>query len=790
MGIENYLSIDELNERIINDRNSPHISDNRFPIRFIFLNSFKELKELTSLLSSSSNKVIELGSFLPNENAWITPDEIITFTEKLSNDSVIVPVSEFLRFLDINSFYNLLKSLAEIEKENIRIYIPLVGLWERFEREFWDNFYRKKEWAPIWKLDTSPKKMHIYQTNFDIDHQNMDLNGLELVSSTEDWFNLWKKDYIEDIISLSKPLSFYYKNSLPDQTFDLEMISTQKIYIQKIFRTDILIEFKKNEVNFWNKLIMELSRYKEKGITLKKIFSKHFNVRDIDKLPINEYLNLYLKNENNHYEKWLIKNFFNSLATFKLSYLNHCFGKLDNLGNKNLAEKLWIEIFSLDFKDSVNFFNERKKLLKILEKYQFSINEENLYKNIEKIRDYPFKKQSNYLTNITFTERKYILETIKKEDINSIISSLKDLYPEIYYYLDWDLIVPDNIQQNWIIDYLKEYNISKVKNIKTNRLETLINTKNKNMSSFLEWFYPISTSKIEGDTYYIWVDGLGAEWFPLIVHLIEIYSKGKEKSLKKKMITRINLPTITKCNKYKFDKIDDLDYYVHKQKSYKHPNTLIEEIEIIKEIIKEILDIPREKITILSDHGLSFLCQKEFGNIKKHKFENAKHSGRYMWINNENYKEDDDYLIWKIDDGECQDKKAIVALKHVSLNNTPYKEVHGGATPEEILVPYISIETKKEYIKEEKICYKVEPKEFDIQISQSSIQFKISPSPSHIPQACSNEQSLKLSFKNDIYSLDLNDFKVGQHLIIIEIGDNQFELKVNIKGGFKERDLI
>ena len=515
-------------------------------------------------------------------------------------------------------------------------------------------------------------------------------------------------------------------------------------------------------------MLIELNEYNKKGISLKKIISEHFNIRNIDKLPLEEYFNLYLKNDNNLYAQWLVKNFFSSLDKFKSSYLNHCFGKLEDLGSRKLVETVWFEIFNLNFAKSPNFFPERKKLLNILnENYHFPIDEENLNKNIEKIEGYPFKKQSMYLTNITLTERQFILETIKKEDISSIISDLRELYPEIYYYLDWDLINPDNKIDRWIIDYLKEYNISKIKNTKTNQLEELINTKNMDMSSFLEWFYTIPTSEIEEDNHNIWIDGLGAEWFPLIVHLIENNSKGKGKILKEKMITRVNLPSITKCNRYEFDKIEDLDYYIHKQKSYKYPNTLIEEIEIIKNIVKKIVDIPREKITILSDHGLSFLCQKEFGNIKKHTFEHAKHNGRYVWIDNENYKDDNDYLIWKIDDGECQDKKAIVALRHTSLNNTPYKEVHGGATPEEILVPYISIETKKEFIKGEKISYEIEPKEFNILISQPLIQFSISPSPSHIPQALFNERPLKLSFKNDNYSLDLNGFKVGKHLIII-----------------------
>jgi hypothetical protein len=36
-----------------------------------------------------------------------------------------------------------------------------------------------------------------------------------------------------------------------------------------------------------------------------------------------------------------------------------------------------------------------------------------------------------------------------------------------------------------------------------------------------------------------------------------------------------------------------------------------------------------------------------------------------------------------------------VALTHASLNTKPVREVHGGCTPEEILVPFIVISNKK-----------------------------------------------------------------------------------------------
>ena len=44
-------------------------------------------------------------------------------------------------------------------------------------------------------------------------------------------------------------------------------------------------------------------------------------------------------------------------------------------------------------------------------------------------------------------------------------------------------------------------------------------------------------------------------------------------------------------------------------------------------------------------------------------------------------------------------KNFKVALTHASLNKKPVREVHGGCTPEEILVPFILISNKKEDVK-------------------------------------------------------------------------------------------
>jgi len=793
MEVKKLYSLEELYNIIKQDKYSERIADKRFPVRFVFINSFEELREIVRFLIKNCDvESREITELLSDKNQWLTTDEIVNWVKGISNNAVVAPLSEFLRFQDKENFYTTLKSLTEIEKQNnIRIYIPLLGLWERFEQEFWTNFYRKEEWASVWKLETFSRKIIIYQINFDLEYKNISLENLAVISTTEEWLSVWKRGNVKGILSLSKPLSYFYKNFLPDQAFELREISNQKEFLEEIFEIKVSIEFKDEEVEFWNELIKEINKYNEKGLIIEDIFLRHFNFRSIEKLTPKEFLARYLQT-NEYYERWLIKNLFLSSDKFKSSYLYECFERMEEFKEDDLIEKLWLEIFHLPSETlTKDIFTERKEFLNLVHKnlnFSTQFVERKLAYELENIKDYPLKKKFEYLTSISFTERKYIIFELKNVDvIQEIIPDLKKVYSELAYYLDWDLIKPDNEVNDWILEYFEEYNYSKLRHAKSPKIEGLINNKNKNKSTFSDWYYSLSKAEIEENFKYVWTDGIGAEWFPLIVHLLNKYGKEHRRFIKKKMLTRVNLPSTTECNRYEFEKIEDLDNYVHNQKPYKYPDDLIKEIELIEKIIKRIVEMPNGKICIVSDHGFSFLCLRDFGNFKRLDLTNAEHEGRCMWIDEVNYKNDEYFITWNVDEGNCRSRKALVALKHVSLNNTPYREVHGGATPEEVLVPYIIIETEKD-----KIRYKIEPIDFEVWITNPIIQFKIHPQPLYIPEAFLNEQSLNVSYEkeNNVYMIDLKGLKVGTYTIILRIGNMGYQIKVTIRGGFKERDIL
>ena len=785
MVIKNFSTLDDLKLEINEDLERFNISSIRFPVRFIFLNSHEELNEIVDLLTDNSN-LVEISSFLYSENSWLTVDQVIKEIKNINETSVIVPLSEYIRFLDDNSFYNILISLAMIENTNLKLYVPLVGLWERFENIFFDKFSRKNHWAPIWRLTTESKQINIYQINFDF-NKKINTNNLKLVSNTKEWFDLWKLTDIDNIISLPKPLSIHFKNSLPDLTFTQEIINTPKEYLSKILGMDVDIEYKSQEKEYWDDLLIDVSGRNNKNISFKDIFAEKLNINDISNLTSNDYLDYYFKNINNNYIQWIIKNFYLQSKLFKDSYLEHCFKVTEKLSNNILSKKIFLEIFNLDYSES--FLNERRLLLDSVNKFELSLSESTFDEEFNKIADrLDYKKQLLYLTNNTNAEKYKILEIIRDNGIEGVILDLKKIFPELYYYLNWNFSLNKDIP-NWILEYFMEYNKSKVLNSKSEKLTDILSKKN-HPDNFYDWYYDIDKiSSVNTDgNFTIWIDGLGAEWLPLFSYYLNYFGVNNNKKVKYKTINSVYLPTATKFNKLDCNlKFNDLDKFIH-DNHYKYPDSLLTEFDYIKDLAREISKIDASKVSIISDHGFSFLCTKHFDNKKKHDFKNSEHEGRYFLLEDNVCVDNEDYMVTETDSPEFKNQKYVVALNHISLYNVPSREVHGGVTPEELLVPYIVFEEESD----SKIIYEVSSSVSDINISKNNLlPLVVFPIPTYLPLAIYNNKKLQVIKEDNKFFIKLSsEMSKGKQKIIIIIDDEEVEeLEITInKGGMTEED--
>ncbi len=130
--IKHFATLEDLFQEINADKTDPSPSARRYPLRVIFVNTFQSLKNLVSHLLEQGAAILQLKTLLPHDDGWFLLSDILHSVKSLTNDTLIVPFSEVLRFVPATEFATLIMGLFEIENSSNypskRIYLPLVGL--------------------------------------------------------------------------------------------------------------------------------------------------------------------------------------------------------------------------------------------------------------------------------------------------------------------------------------------------------------------------------------------------------------------------------------------------------------------------------------------------------------------------------------------------------------------------------------------------------------------------------------------------------------------------------------
>jgi len=773
--VENFENINSLIQKIQEDKKTRNVTEKRFSVRYIFLSNYDTLRDLIKEITKIGINTFEIAQLLPKDDGWITKQEFIEKIKSLddSKDYLLLPFSEIARFYDKQDFNNLFSQLTEIENnadKNQRIYIPLMGIKARFENEFYKNFNRKIEYSFVWEVYESIQRTNIFL------HGDLSINDniktIQKVKGTKEWLTLWKKDLSTPTLVLSKTLFFLSDNAKPDEFFDLRKINTTKELITSIFKVEIPIEFRESENEFWVQLTNKLS--------IKTYTSFYDIVKDIvntNEINVNNFIELWLAPNRNDFEKWLLRNYLLSHECIKDSYLYQSLKSLQSFENIDFLMSLWNTIFNIS-NPTKEVYNDRVNLLKQfydISKLELPIDFINDYKNHLEKKDN--KTKLKLITGILDFEKEMIVEMFSQEKDNSLL----DKFPFLQIYLeDFEL---DNLTNNqeWVYSYFKEYKISKIKNEYTKEINLKINELNKNDESFFEWYYSfndvVNYLSNENFDYVFWIDAVGIEWIGLIKSLLN----AKKYNIEKTYIGKVNLPTITNTNRYDYDNLQyfqDYDEFIHSN-IYQYPKSIIGEINKIIDIIEKVVLQQNKRAVIISDHGLSALVRL---NDSSKNFKQANHEGRYIKLENtSNFQADENYI---------KKDNYIIASKHISLSSKPTREVHGGCTPEEVLVPVIVFNSIPNYTQREEI-YSIKLITDEINIKNPMVIFEILPIPNKKVFLAYGNKKIELK-KNEIgrYANKIDFKKAGRYEIKVKIGDFQQKFNITIKSGFKEEDLF
>lgn len=80
----------------------------------------------------------------------------------------------------------------------------------------------------------------------------------------------------------------------------------------------------------------------------------------------------------------------------------------------------------------------------------------------------------------------------------------------------------------------------------------------------------------------------------------------------------------------------------------------------------------------------------------------------------------------------------------------------------------------------------------EISVRNPILKFDIKPKPKVKPSVKYRDKSLAVLYDEDrdIYQVELIEFKSGEYSLDIEIGEWRGKINFEIKGGFKEKDII
>ena len=682
---------------------------NRYPIRFVLFENFGDFDDFVQVCQDHNVYVQSIDKWLRDgqDDKLITYSQLAALFEAYikslpANDFVIAPFSEITRFYD-NTHYaefdsllktiRLIQSPEEGQRGHQRIYVPVIGMQNK-----------------VSKFKDDPN-IHIWEYRSGAEYDNYQLiltkgttygvKGLEehytLCEDLRHWIALWKNvgaKIKSQIICTSKCIFANSNNAQPDNAFKYMVCNNAFEFLTKGLRIDFgKLNAREEDMPYWEGLASNID---VADFDFDTFVNQRFNTSSLNEE--NAFVQIWFEYRD-EFSRWLLKTYF-VWKTDERNYLIRALENVASLGSSDLFSQIATQIFEEPLDETC--ISQRLALLREAKRQHVQITslaEQKVKAKLSAMAADPERGPlfaMKYMSPLTLSEQCLMAEWVGQGRIEK--DYIKILFPELYAYL-----LPSSVQtekdNGWINEYFQEYCLSKVRNSQTENLVNKLKELNDSQVSFETWRNGFKTVKTfmhnrqDIDIYY-WIDGLGVDWIPFITQVIEKH-KADGVFLNEIYVAASELPTVTSVNKTKLDemadgrleKIGDVDKFAHTQKKY--PAYLIEELRIVENAISKVLSLYNgKKIAFVSDHGISYMAQ--FGAGLNLAGVETDHAGRCgHWLKG-SAPTDNNYLV--LDDG-----LTLCSLNNNSLSaKTPMGQgAHGGATPEEVLVPIIIVSNQK-----------------------------------------------------------------------------------------------
>ena len=682
---------------------------NRYPIRFVLFENFTDFGEFVQVCQDHDVYVQSIEKWMKDgqDDKLITYSQLAALFEAYikslpANDFVIAPFSEITRFYDnvhYAEFDSLLKTIRlvqspeESQQGHQRIYVPIIGMQSKVSK------FKDDPNIHIWDYHsgTENRNYRLVLTN----GTTYGVQGLEtkfsICKNLRQWISLWKKvgtNVKPQIICSSKCIFANAANAQPDNAFDYTICHNAFEFLSKGVGIDFgELVAEEEDMHFWEQLA---SHVDIDDFDFDTFVKKRFNTSKLHDAVT--FVQTWFEN-NDGFSRWLLKNYFlwrEQESTYLTRVLKNC----RTQSTSDLFSLVATQVFDEPHDEAS--LSLRRTLLEEAKRHDVQITQMAEQKVKAKLMAMAADPERGcyfamkYMTSLTLAEQCLMIEWIGKGKIS--LYEIQSLMPSLCSYLS-PLGMQLGNASAWINDYFHEYTNSKIANGASEHLLQLLKDHNSSQAAFELWkdgFKTVKTilhNRQDIDVYY-WIDGLGIDWIPFITSVIEKHNVDGV-YLNEVYVASSELPTVTSVNRKKLEelaggtleKIGDIDKFAHTQKSY--PNYIIDELRLVEEAITQVLSqYNGKKIAFVSDHGISYMAQ--FGSGLNLAGIESDHSGRCAtWLKG-TPSADGNYTI--LSDGET-----ICSLSHNSLSSkTPSGQgAHGGATPEEVLVPVIIVSSQK-----------------------------------------------------------------------------------------------
>lgn len=793
-------SFEGLTHEIMRDKETRDMLAQRYAVRFIMLNNFNEFKTLAKFMANIGVEFLDLETLITDgeDDEWITKDTLKEAIKACKSSTFVTPFSEVVRFYndeDFRGFFNEIMLLEDIHNPQKRIYIPLIGLQNRFT-DFLNHFARIQESAPIWRYDAASQSVEVFFSKYkDFVLPNGTVQCQ--LDSLRDWLKFWKVQAPQErIVCTSMPIAAKYKYSKPDNIFNFTKIANAYEFMTKFLDLSFPFDYHESEKPFWEELLKHIDKTALSTFNFESFVRKFFNKVKFD---ASDVIMEWGDTAGTPFCRWLLKNFvLHTNFSDHYPYLNLCMESTVSLFDeyeltKMIATRILYDGIPENVRES--YAEERRTIIIdnhfIFEQSLSQADQQWLFDRIREIFQGPQQNLGNAVDMCTglfdFEKKLLIGWSVFHPENKKLNSAIKVLYPEFESYRATNKPSHFDSACQWSIDYFKAYKQAKLEDKYKPEIAETIKVKNADAASFFGWYYGFEATHsalaemsrnfaFKPDKIY-WIDGLGVEFLSYILYCIN--QEKSDLKVVRSQITRSELPTSTYHNRFvgdnviKFGALDELGHDAH---GYKQFDTLIEELKVIKGIIHEIVTAAKNEkctIAIVSDHGLSCLSRKAPSKKYDGKFE---HEGRYIKTT-ETALTDPDYLVHKNSEDGITYK---IALAHSSLSKVPTHQVHGGCTPEEVLVPFILLSNKN--VTKHIVNYQIKVSTNDIMLSNPSVEISVIPEPSGVTLTCEGK-TYNMDRIGTKWTTLLQDITEGSHTIELKPeGASSTELRINIVG--------